>query len=236
MTTHVAFLKVHKAGSTTMQNLFFRFGLKHNLNILLPKTRNYLHSADQKMPLKNGEHYDIFACHTVYEKEWFDSLLPADSVKIGIVREPVSRIISSACYYRDVFHVGYLKKIPRENFVHNLINYPSHYDPGFFSHTRNTMGKDFGFKSGIRRTQVKRYLDKLNSEFLLVLIMERFDESLVMMKRLLNWSLSDIIYLKTNSYKHNHIVLNDTEIAKLKSTNDNRYWHPEAFLRDCESG
>ncbi|XP_045172791.2 galactose-3-O-sulfotransferase 2-like [Mercenaria mercenaria] len=221
LTTHVAFLKVHKAGSTTMQNLFFRFGLRHNLNILLPKSGNYLNVASQKIPLKPGEHYDVFACHTVYRKQWFDSLLPADSVYIGIVREPVSRMISSAYYYRDVFGVGYLKRTPQANFIHNLVNFPEKYDTGFFSHTRNSMGKDFGFQRGIQqtnKTQIKKYLDQLNSQFLLVLVMEKFDESLVMMKRVLNWSFIDIIYLKTNSHKHNPIVLNATEKATFRRT------------------
>ncbi|XP_053378473.1 galactose-3-O-sulfotransferase 2-like [Mercenaria mercenaria] len=214
VTTHVAFLKVHKAGSTTVQNLLFRFGMRHSLNILLPKSGNYLNRASQKIPLKAGEHYDIFACHTVYQKQWFDSLLPTDSVYIGIVRDPMVRMISSAYYYRDVFGVGYLKRVPHANFIHELVNYPDKYDRAFFSHTRNSMGKDFGFQHDIEPTnksQIRKYLDQLNSQFLLVLIMEKFDESLVMLKRLLNWSLLDIIYWKMNSYKHDHTVLNSTK-------------------------
>ena len=221
MKTHVAFLKVHKAGSTTMQNLFFRFGLRHNLNILLPKSGNYLNSIGQRRPLPPGEHGDIFACHTVYRTNWFKALLPADSVNIGIVREPLERMISSAFYYRDVFGVGYLKRIPRANFIHNLVNFPGKYNSAFFSQTRNSMGKDFGFPSGILPSETLRiqsYLDKLNSEFLLVMIMEKFDESLVMMKRLLNWSFVDIVYHKTNSHKHNPIILNATEKEKFRST------------------
>ncbi|XP_053378489.1 galactose-3-O-sulfotransferase 2-like [Mercenaria mercenaria] len=222
VTTHVAFLKVHKAGSTTVQNLLFRFGMRHDLNILLPKSGNYLNRASQKMSLKAGQKsYDIFACHTIYQKQWFDSLLPTDSVYIGIVRDPVERMISSAYYYRDVFGVGYLKRVPRANFIHDLVNYPDKYDTAFFSHTRNSMGKDFGFRRGIEPTnksKIRKYLDQLNSQFLLVLIMEKFDESLVMLKRLLNWSFGDIIYLKMNSHKHEHTVLNSTEIAKFRNT------------------
>jgi hypothetical protein len=221
MKTHVAFLKVHKAGSTTMQNLFFRFGIRHNLNILLPRRGNYLNSPGQKLPLKSGQHYDIFACHTVYNTKWFKSLLPADAVNIAIVRAPVDRMISSAYYYRDIFGVKYLKRIPSGNFIHNLVNFPEKYNSAFFSQTRNSMGKDFGFRNGIQQNekdQIKSYLDKLNSEFLLVMIMEKFDESLVMLKRLLNWSFIDIIYLKTNSHKHNPIVLNATEIANFRKT------------------
>jgi hypothetical protein len=221
MKTHMAFLKVHKAGSTTMQNLFFRFGLRHNLNILLPRSGTYLDSPGQKLPLRPGEHYDIFACHTVYRTELFKSLLPADSVNIAIVREPVDRMISAAFYFRDLIGVKYLKRIPSTNFIHNLVNFPEKYNTAFFSRTRNTMGKDFGFPKDIqpnKSAQIKAYLDKLNSEFLLVMIMEKFNESLVMMKMALNWSFVDIIYLKSNSHKHRQVVLNATEIAKYKNT------------------
>ncbi|XP_053402844.1 galactose-3-O-sulfotransferase 2-like [Mercenaria mercenaria] len=132
-------------------------------------------------------------------------------------------MISSAFYYRDVFNVGYLKAIPHANFIHDLVNYPEKYDTAFFSHTRNSMGKDFGFHGDIEprntcKSQIRKYLDQLNSDFLLVLIMENFDESLVMLKRVLNWSFHDIVYFKINSHKHEHTVLNSTEKAKFRNT------------------
>ncbi|XP_045186482.2 galactosylceramide sulfotransferase-like [Mercenaria mercenaria] len=218
--THVAFLKVHKTGSTTLQHLFYRFALRHKLNILLPERGNYL-GKSLVIPLKPGEHYDILACHSVYKKGWIDGLLPTDSVKIGIIREPVERMISAAYFFRDVYSIKYLKMIPRLNFIHNLVNFPEKYDVHFFSHPRNTMGRDFGFQSGIQRTNkslIKKYLDYLNEQFSLVLIMEKINESLVMMKRLLNWSFIDILYFEMNSHKYLRTVLNATETAKLRNT------------------
>lgn len=219
--THLAFLKVHKAGSSTMQNIFFRFGIRNKLNILLPKFGNYLFPYTPKMPLEPSQHFDIFACHTTYKKKWFDSLLPADSVKIGIVREPVSRMISASYYHRDIANLKYLKKVPSANFIHNLVLFPEKYDNKTFSMTRNRMGSEFGFPKDIsvkNTDKIKKYLDELNSQFLLVLVLEKFDESLVLMKRLLNWSLFDILYLIHNSHRHRPIVLNKTEIAKFRNT------------------
>ena len=219
--THVAFLKVHKAGSTTLQNLFFRFGLRHNLNILLPKSGNYIHSPRQIIPLKPGEHYDIFAIHTVYQTKWFKSLVPADSVYIAIVREPLERMISAAYFFRDIIGYNYLKHIPRANFIHNLVNFPEKYNSAFFSRTRNSMGCNFGFPDNIQWSEkdlIRAYLEKLNSEFLLVMTMEKFDESLVMMKRLLKWSFLDIVYQKTNSHKHIPVILNATEKERFRNT------------------
>lgn len=221
ITTHIAFLKVHKAGSTTMQNMFFRFGMKHNLNILLPTKGNYFGAKKHQMPIRPLNHYDIFAIHTVYSKILFDSLLPVDSVKIGIVREPVDRMMSAAYYYRDVMRKKYLRKVPRENFITNLIRYPELYEHETFSNTRNTMAWDFGFSKDIRQSDVEKiqlYLNQLNSEFSLVLVVEKMEESLVLMRRLLRWSISDIIYLKINKHTHQPAVLTEEDKAKFRNT------------------
>ncbi|KAL4223359.1 galactose-3-O-sulfotransferase 1 [Mactra antiquata] len=220
--TSIAFLKVHKAGSTTMQNLFFRFGIRHNLNVLLPKTGNYMFNMSEAIPLKPPNVYSIFACHTRYSKSFYDTLFPTSSLKIGIVRKPVDRIISAAYYYRDVFNDPYLKRIPQANFIHNLIGQQEKYDTSYFSRTKNTMANDFGFRKGIQATDteaIQSYLESLNSDFLLVMVVEKFDESLVMMKRLLSWSFLDIIYLKTNSHQHKPVVLNKEEEDNVRKVN-----------------
>ncbi|KAL4218605.1 hypothetical protein ACF0H5_021195 [Mactra antiquata] len=220
--SHIGFLKVHKAGSSTMQNMFFRYGLRNNLTFVLPKTGHYVLSHNQALPVTNGSHRDILACHSMYRQSIFSKLLPADSVKIGIVREPLDRMISAAFYYRDVLRKRYLRKVPKKDFIENLINKSSIYDSDTFSRTKNSMGRDFGFSSHIKFEDtglIKSQLAKLEKEFSLVLMVERFDESLVLMKRLLNWELSDIIYLKTNTHPHTHEKLNQGTVAKFKKIN-----------------
>lgn len=65
---------------------------------------------------------------------------------------------------------------------------------------RNPMLHDLGlsFKYYQNRTAVQEYIRFLDDEFDLVLIMDHFDESLVLMKRLLCWNMEDILYLKLN--------------------------------------
>ena len=52
-------------------------------------------------------------------------------------------------------------------------------------------------------TAVKNYINYLNKEFDLVMIMDYFDESLVLLKRLLCWEIDDILYVKLNERKDN---------------------------------
>ena len=216
---HIGFLKVHKAGSTTIQNILFRFGLKRNLAFVLPKIGPYLSTGI--LPIKPGIHYDILASHTAYKKSLFDRLLPKDKVNIAIVREPMDRMISAAFYYRDVYNHQYLKKIPGPNFIEKLLLQPDTYDKKPFSPTRNSMGFDFGFESGAKPQSTNATLNTLkllDKELKLVMVMEKFDESLVMLKRYLGWKMEDIIYLRGNSHKHDKIDITDEQRAKHKET------------------
>ena len=43
---------------------------------------------------------------------------------------------------------------------------------------------------------IKRYIDKMEEEFDLVMITDYFDESLILLKRLLCWEFEDIVYVK----------------------------------------
>ena len=63
---------------------------------------------------------------------------------------------------------------------------------------RNPLLHDLGlsFKFYQNVTAVNEYIHFLDKEFDLVMIMEYFDESLVLLKRLLCWKMEDILYLK----------------------------------------
>ena len=217
---HIGFLKVRKAGGTTLQNIFFRFGLKRNLTFVLPKNSNYFNVA-ATLPIKPGVHYDILATHSWYNKGHYDKILPEDKVNIAILREPIDRLISSAYYYRDVFNYGYLRKVPKTNYIQELILHPEKYEKGSFSETRNSMGQDFGFEATIKVSDTDKVLKKLNSlenEFFLVLITNRFDESLVLMRRYLNWNLSDILYISRNTHKHQPVNITEELREKYRNT------------------
>ncbi|XP_060567600.1 galactose-3-O-sulfotransferase 2-like [Ruditapes philippinarum] len=220
---HFAFLKVHKAGSTTMQNIFFRFGLKNGLTFVLPKHGHYLKYARDVIPVKKGAHYDILSNHIAsFKNHFFKKFTPSDSVNIAIVREPLDRMISAAFYYREVWSTPYLKRIPKDRFILNLIRQSGKYEKDNLSKTRNSMGLDFGFPRSIKRSnkaEIKRRMERLQRNFKLVLVMEKFDESLVLLKRTMNWDISDIMYLPTNSHSHKKTHISKKDLAKFKSTN-----------------
>lgn len=230
---HIGFLKVRKAGGSTMQNIFFRFGLDRNLTFVLPKTTNYFKVA-ASMPVKPGGHYDILATHSWFRKEEYDKILPHDKVNIAIVREPMERFISAAHYYRDVFGFPYLKAVPVSHYIQELILHPEKYEKGRFSETRNSMGQDFGFEPTLKITdtdKISKKLKFLESEFKLVLITDRFEESLVLMKRFLHWKLKDILYISRNTHSHAPVNITEELRAKYRNTSFMDFAINEHFLK-----
>ena len=73
--------------------------------------------------------------------------------------------------------------------------------------SRNPLAFNLGFPTGFPpgsadqsddKLATQKWIQNLNKEFLLVMIVEYFDESLVMLKRLMCWSLEDILYYHQN--------------------------------------
>ena len=79
---------------------------------------------------------------------------------------------------------------------------------------RNPLLYDLGlsFKYYQNLPAVNEYIQFLDKEFDLVMIMDYFDESLVLMKRVLCWQMEDILYLKLNERQDkekNTVLTND---------------------------
>lgn len=60
------------------------------------------------------------------------------------------------------------------------------------------LGLDFKFYQDVK--VIKEYVEFLEEEFDLVLIVDYFDEFVVFMKRLLCWELDDVFFVKINEW------------------------------------
>jgi hypothetical protein len=58
---------------------------------------------------------------------------------------------------------------------------------------------DFGIPKDVIITQrnddIQAHIEKLNKEIAFVMISEHFDESIVLLKRIVKWSVKDILYV-----------------------------------------
>ncbi len=97
--TSVVFHKTHKCSSTTIQNILLRFARKHELNVAMPKTANYLHRTrlfnasmvQGTLPwYKNGLKYDMFCLHNRWNGPEVTKVIKEDSPYFTILRDPIS--------------------------------------------------------------------------------------------------------------------------------------------------
>lgn len=201
----IIFLKTHKTGSSTMANIFFRYGDSRNLTFVLGAGTllgwpNKFHIT---FPLRLfGKAPDILCSHARFNKKPMNWLFSKETSKyVTIVRNPVDNFESVFNFAHLGNYFGFgdkpdsLQRLltkgiqfnqTRKNLLTFLARNPMMFDLGF------------SFKYYQNLTAVNEYIQFLDKEFDLVMIMDYFDESLVLMKRLLCWEIDDILYVKLN--------------------------------------
>ncbi|KAK3100402.1 hypothetical protein FSP39_019315 [Pinctada imbricata] len=255
--TNIAFLKVHKAASSTVQNILFRFGLRRNLTFVLPRPpgfywRNVI-SMRTSVSKRNvispptNKTFNILCSHVIYNREAFRSIMPNSTKYIGILREPHSQFLSMLRYTnsRVVFNKGTFGKDPIAKYLENpsLYEYKDPYD----SYTNNRMAVEFGFPGHLFKSRnmsgIQLYLKELDKDFDLVMITEMFDESLVLLKRVMSWNIKDIIYASLNKNRKKHEAYRWLRVSaenfnkwKLLDVELYRYFRKRLFERIRQEG
>ncbi|XP_052806358.1 galactose-3-O-sulfotransferase 2-like [Mya arenaria] len=214
---HIAFLKVHKAASSTAQNIFLRFGWKRNLTFVLSPAKNpagYPNIISLRESLTNsnilrpppGKHYDILCNHVFYNYNAFRQFMPKDTKFIGIVREPFELYKSILNYFKPRY---IFKMIQGPHPASQFLRDPAKYEPkgkSSNSWTRSRMAIEYGFPEELFKKYDKaaseKYLEKIGHEFTMVIIAEYFEDSVVMMRRLLRWQTKDILFVNLNVARH----------------------------------
>jgi len=208
----IVFHKTHKCSSSTVQNILLRYGMKHELNVVLPKSGNYL---GQKSPFKAdllrgtpwqiaGLHYNLFCLHNRWNGPEVDKLMGRIKnqrpIYFTILRDPVDLFISLWDYLQLSSKYG---GISLEEYA--LSDKTGRYKDriGNSGFGRNQMLWDFGLdeKHFENVTYIKSKIEEIDSTFALVLLTEKFDESMVLLKDLLCWDYRDMTSLKLNAQK-----------------------------------
>jgi len=212
---NIFFLKTHKAGSTTVQNVLLRYGERNNLTFALPKqpaahvfNYNIKFNPSMVRPSPTGQ-YNILCNHLHFNEQGVQEVMPVDTKYIAIVRHPVDLFESIMSYYAK--DVRAFQRIPGNNTrtkMKTFLDNPNKYYGYNMSHYerfgRNAMMYDFGFDNSEEdESVIQGWINYLEKTFDLVMITDYFDESMVLMKDELCWSTEDISYLKSNSRSKN---------------------------------
>ena len=251
---NIVYVKTHKTASTTTVNILHSFGIRRNLTFLLPNPWRYTlchpyrfdHSCFRT---PKTTPVNIVCQHMVFNDSVVSGIMPHDSVYITNTRDPFARMKSAFNYYavRDRLRLQngsddaileYLRDIPK--YEARYTSQPVIDRPGIkkclgnFSFTHNAMAYDLGLPTGFQvettdqtrnDSYIRRWIDALQRRFALVIVSEYFDESLVLMRRLMCWKLTDLLYIQRNvkEYDGKGEQIDQTLLANFRRHNEPEY-------------
>lgn len=256
----ILYLKTHKTGSETMSAMFKRYGLGHQLSFAVPrgftKTANNLgwpwpFSATYVRPTVSGT-YNILCEHSIFTPDAQYAIMNESVLTVVTVREPFDHLRSAFTYFEMASRIPIRAADPLAEFLLDLRGYDRTLltksglcVPQSVSVACNAQALDLGFALGFAQssdmsnnnTYITQFLRSISRLIDVPLVLEHFDESLVLMRRLLAWSIKDILYLVQNKsvYSKHHgydpqLVQNvrnwkhvDTLIYRL--LNRTLWWH-----------
>ncbi|XP_071509584.1 galactosylceramide sulfotransferase-like [Diadema antillarum] len=233
----VAFLKTHKTGSSTVSSIFQRYGFLNNLTFLVPDQTHFINyrdkfSANRIQPNSSSVArekwradigFDLLTNHVRYNRSELDKVFHGAKY-VTIMREPGAQF-ESAFYYFEIF-----RSMPRSNEPLKLfLSEPRKYFDMVMQtrqYFKDSMHNQHLFDFGMSHDEtddeiaVRRKIIELDVELDLVMITEYFDESLLLLRKLLCWEMSDILYLpKATRSPDYRTVLDDDLRAKILSWN-----------------
>ncbi|XP_071950181.1 galactosylceramide sulfotransferase-like [Antedon mediterranea] len=196
----ILFLKTHKTGSSTLTSILQVYGFLRNLTFAVPKTGAQILSRGffKTKQVRPGK-YDMLVNHARYNKPEMEKVMKPNTTYITIIRDPSTQIESNFGYFRlsGKFKLGNMSN-PFQTFAENPSYYWTRYrKTSFRNYMKNPNLYDLGLTESQQedRDVVEKFIAKIAKEFDLVLIQEYFNESLLLLKKLMCWEIDDILYL-----------------------------------------
>ena len=128
--------------------------------------------------------------------------MPEDTFYFSIMRHPVTMLESAFTYYKSI--EAFRNATSLEHFLDRCWwNFKPRVAENQYAH--NNLAFDFGFDSDVTynstdlEERAQAAVASVERQFHLVLILEYFDESMVLLKRALCWSLDDVVSFRLNS-------------------------------------
>lgn len=237
---NIAYIKNIKCASETLTQMLYRFGISNNLSFVLPRTKKiYLgwpYQLQEGFYSLDPPPFNMLIDHSVFNATAFSQLLPKDTIYITSIREPFSHIKSLFNYYKLARVVNltrdaqpmrtYFTQMEKfeKIYMSSAASRTRHCVPNGFSMTRDLMSFNLGLATGwdtrprlpATPSAIASFLADIEARFSLVLIVEHFHESLILLKRLLQWSWRDIIFVPQNVGNYTIYKLFDGEDEGLR--------------------
>lgn len=230
--TNIVLAKTHKTGGSTLSTIIARFGYERNLSFALPANGYILgyslFSKEMllKQPSMNG--FSILVNHVPFNKKEMEKVMNVDAKYVTILRDPVSRWYSAVAYY-SLWTLLLTKEQQKSkdfgtDFPKELPSSIAECDEFACRLGYNGQLFDLGmtFKSDMKsKTAIERKIIEVEEDFDLVLIAEYFDESLLLLRKMMCWTFDDIVYIK----KKQRFGVNRENPPDKKMADEIRKWN-----------
>nr|KAG5704803.1 hypothetical protein BaRGS_015186 [Batillaria attramentaria] len=155
----------------------------------------------------------------IFNRQAIQRLMPRDTFYFAIMRDPEERFISSLFYYGIAGNIA--RRFGLSDVRQAVALILQH--PGLLDRTKpeyfNSMSADTGLEPALQHDPraVGSHIDKLEQDLDLVLVVEYFDESLVLLKRKACLAMKDILYKKKNARKsETHVPLSPEDRQRFR--------------------
>ncbi|XP_071841479.1 galactose-3-O-sulfotransferase 3-like [Apostichopus japonicus] len=222
----VAFVKTFKTGSSTLASILARYGYERNLSFALPKSEMFLSTTTfnpktsnlLSMPKPPGFH--ILNNHAIFNKTGFQEVMRPETKYITILRAPIKTFYSFIAYFQALKSFNFTGDIfspdfPMQSFL-NVVGTKRTFRSGLLHNGQMfSLGFDTYTQSNDEDAVAKK-ISQLDLELDLVLINEYYDESLIILKKMMCWQFEDILYIsnKISGTKYNFPEEHVTHLRK----------------------
>jgi galactosylceramide sulfotransferase len=227
---NVFYLKIHKCSSSTMQAIFARYAVWNKLTtVIFEPNHSFPHPALHPFidaTFKGVEKYNMLTSHIVFSENQIRQLLPKDAKFLTIVREPFSLLQSAFNFFMlckgfkmPVCSLPEFLSDPEKYDARATVAYVKDYKA---SPTKNFMAQHLGYYNFSPLTfNISDWIEYIDERFHFIGLTEHMLESLVYIRRLLNWTTKDVLSLHlrdTSNQNHQYKLqpLNETEIPELR--------------------
>ena len=200
-TTNIFYMKTHKTGSSTVTTILWRFLVRHGLKLVPVNRQPYPETSIERfivtLPGQKPTfgNYNIYADHVIFNEKSAKHIMPYNTSYFGSVRFPITQLSSAFVEFNLWNYVNHSKTGP----VTALMSKPSTaYNNTMRVRAESPQSREFGINPAILKndTAIEAWLKLIETRFNPVIVMEKFDESLVLLRRRFCWSLEDILYTR----------------------------------------
>lgn len=197
----IVFAKTHKTGGTTITNMLLRHAEKQNLNVGLPveyhwELAGYPGQYNKELITPKQDNYNVMCHHMRFDKSEIEKQVSPLADYFTILRDPVSNFESSFGFFKDYPFTSWLdENRSLDDFINNAETLYNKSTPWYFR-AKNYMSFDLGFDhENNSKEYIKYAISKMEEDFKFVMITDRYEESMILLKNMLCLDYEDILYL-----------------------------------------